>query len=138
MIKVTKKLLLQIYAHGQDTYPEECCGIMIAAESDISKIVSIRKMKNVHKGPRETRYSIDPLDLMNLEDELDGLGQSIVGIYHSHPDHPAKPSKFDLQYAWPRISYLVMGTVKGVTETATSWILDNELHVFVEEEIRII
>jgi proteasome lid subunit RPN8/RPN11 len=95
-------------------------------------------MKNVHARPRETRYSIDPIALMDLEDQLDTGEEIMVGIYHSHPDHPAKPSRFDLEYAWPNISYFVMNTVKGVTETMTSWKLDRKINEFVEEEIQII
>jgi proteasome lid subunit RPN8/RPN11 len=82
-------------------------------------------MTNVHETPHN-RYSVDPFELMRLEDELDESTELMVGIYHSHPDHPARPSSFDLKYAWPNLLYAVIGVQHGVVEKITVWKLGDK------------
>ena len=138
MIEITSKELDKIFRHGEETYPEECCGVLIAQITQKDRIIEARKMTNINTRSKNTRYNIDPMDLMKLEDELDEAEQVMIGIYHSHPDHPAKPSDYDRNHAWPNLSYMVMRTTKGVTEKITSWRLNETRDNFVEEEIVII
>jgi len=135
-ITLSQEIMDQIYAHGEESYPYECCGALIAEQANGSEVSEIRKLKNINKDSPKTRYNIDPMDLMNLEDELDEAGLVMIGIYHSHPDHPAKPSEYDRNHAWPNLSYMVMRTTKGVTEEITSWTLDSNKQ-FIEETINI-
>lgn len=137
-IMIPEHQMEKIFKHGEDTYPEECCGVLIADIGARDTVIEARSMQNTNAGSRDTRYNIDPIKLMELEDELDEKQLTMVGIYHSHPDHPAKPSEYDRQHAWPNLSYLVMRTAEGKTEKITSWRLDDETRKFAEEEIEII
>lgn len=134
----------EIRAHGRASYPEECCGVLIGTEDrthgDTVKdvrvdVVESRRMDNVKDGERDRRYIIDPLTLVALEDELDEGPYRIVGIYHSHPDHPAAPSEFDRVHALPGWSYAILRVADGTDETLTSWRLSADRATFHEEPI---
>ncbi|MHA2097343.1 MAG: Mov34/MPN/PAD-1 family protein [Candidatus Kariarchaeaceae archaeon] len=131
----------KIEAHGEETFPEECCGILIGNYNDgIASVVEARRMRNVNEGSKNTRYNIDPLDLVKLEDELDEVGLQILGIYHSHPNHPAKLSETDFKFAWPNLSYAVLSVCKGKADLMTSWRLEmngSEKVKFYEEKIQL-
>jgi proteasome lid subunit RPN8/RPN11 len=127
----------KIHSHGEVTYPEECCGVLIGKYNDTIPVVfEARRMTNTNAGNPTRRYNIDPIELMKLEDELDDHGLTMVGIYHSHPDHPARPSQFDLDHAWPNLSYMVLSVEKGESRLLTSWRLSNENSEFEQEQIK--
>jgi len=124
-----------IFQHGEDTYPEECCGVLIASPHRPNVIIESKKMQNINQESKQTRYNIDPLELMKLEDELDGRGLEMVGIYHSHPDHRAEPSDTDLQHAWPNLHYMVFGVRHGRADKVSVWYLDTTQQEFIKEEL---
>ncbi len=125
ILELPKTEYLKIKAHGEETYPEECCGVLIGGYSEIRAVaLEARRMRNVNEGSKNTRYNIDPLDLVKLEDELDEKGLQILGIYHSHPNHPAKLSETDFKFAWPNLSYLVISVNNGKAEKMSSWRLE--------------
>ncbi len=129
----------KIELHGEKTFPEECCGVLLGKVVGGMPIIDeARMLKNTNAGSRNTRYNIDPLDLIKLEDELEDSDRIMLGIYHSHPNHPAKPSKFDLDHAWPNLSYIVLSVQDGNSELLTSWRLNSEIKEFNEEEIHIV
>jgi proteasome lid subunit RPN8/RPN11 len=136
LIQITEEEIEKIREHGRDTYPDECCGVIIGKYKDERPVITeTRRMTNTNAGNPTRRYNIDPLELMKLEDELDNTGLTMLGIYHSHPDHPAKPSKFDLDHAWPNLSYIVLSVERGEARVLTSWRLKRDLQDFDEEEI---
>ncbi len=100
-----------IEAHGRASYPEECCGFLLApasaAEGDRRYLRHAVPTPNRAPAERTRRYVIDPLDLLRAERSA-APSDRLVGIYHSHPDHPAVPSEFDRERAWPWYSYLVL------------------------------
>lgn len=130
----------KIVIHGEETFPEECCGVFIGNYKDGEAVVSeVRRMRNINEGSKQTRYDIDPLELVKLEDELDERGLQFLGIYHSHPNHPAKLSETDFKFAWPNLSYAVLSVQEGKADLMTSWRLEmNEAEKvkFVEETIQ--
>lgn len=135
-IKINHTQIKQIYQHGEDTFPEECCGVLTGLyENNIPVVIGIKRMRNTNAGSRNTRYNIDPLDFVKLERELDESELEMIGIYHSHPNYPSKPSKFDLDHAWPNISYVVLSVQDGKAELLTSWRLD-KTDSFIEEKIQ--
>ena len=135
-IKIQSVHIEEINSHGEETYPEECCGILIGKyEDNIPKVLEIRKMKNVNSESKKTKYSIDTLEILSLEKELEDKELEMIGIYHSHPDHPSRPSETDLQYAWPNLSYIILSVDNGKANTLTSWRLDIKTEEFVEETI---
>lgn len=131
----------KITLHGEEAFPEECCGVFIGNYKDGKAVVcEARRMRNVNEGSKKTRYNIDPLDLVKLEDELDEVGLVILGIYHSHPNHPAKLSETDFKFAWPNLSYSVLSVQDGNADLMTSWRLEmngSEKVKFIEEKIQL-
>jgi proteasome lid subunit RPN8/RPN11 len=112
------KLEDEIRRHGEATYPEECCGFLIAKEPAAGedgdrRIVRVAPMENRMAGARGRRFEIPPEDLRDFENSLEGTGEALVGFYHSHPDHPAVPSLFDQEHAWPWYTYLVLAVEEG-------------------------
>lgn len=122
-VRVPKGLLEVMGHHAASTYPNECCGFLIARtdppeENGPRGIVAARPAANEFEGERRRRFLLRPEELRAAERELEGTGQVVAGFYHSHPDHPAYPSSFDQQHAWPWYTYLVLAvTSSGVGET---------------------
>ena len=115
----------EIRRHGEAAYPAECCGALIGREEGDAKVV-VRLAPAVNRRTDDPhRYLIAPEDLRRLEAELRGSGEAIVGYYHSHPDHPARPSAFDTEHAWPWYSYLIVRIAGGQGADMASWVLDD-------------
>lgn len=134
-VRIPHSEFSKILAHGEQTFPEECCGVLIGKlENGSFQVDEARAMRNTNEGSKNTRFNIDPFDLIKLEDELDEQGRLMIGIYHSHPNHPAKPSETDLKFAWPNLSYIVLRVDDGKADKITSWTLQqtNETKKFVE------
>jgi proteasome lid subunit RPN8/RPN11 len=138
---LTKSQLSQIEAEGAEAYPNECCGIMIGRDvSDgacTRRIVDrLEPMANVFDPQQQRRrFAVDPLALMRAEKSAAEDGKLVVGFYHSHPDHPARPSEFDREHAWPFYSYVIVSIAQGAAVDMTSWILDDQTETFSRQEI---
>jgi proteasome lid subunit RPN8/RPN11 len=116
----------EIRRHGEAAYPAECCGAMVGRAEGAAKEV-LRLSPAVNRRTDDPhRYLIAPDDLRRLEREVREAGQEIVGYYHSHPDHPARPSAFDAEHAWPWYSYLIVRIDRGRGADMASWALDDE------------
>jgi proteasome lid subunit RPN8/RPN11 len=116
----------EIRRHGEAAYPAECCGAMVGRVDGAAKEV-LRLSPAVNRRTDDPhRYLIAPDDLRRLEREVREAGQEIVGYYHSHPDHPARPSAFDAEHAWPWYSYLIVRIDRGRGADMASWVLDDE------------
>jgi proteasome lid subunit RPN8/RPN11 len=116
----------EIRRHGEAAYPAECCGAMVGRVEGAAKDV-LRLSPAVNRRTDDPhRYLIAPDDLRQLEREVREAGQEIVGYYHSHPDHPARPSVFDAEHAWPWYSYLIVRIDRGRGTDMASWVLDDE------------
>ena len=131
VIMITRKVLNEIVSHAEETYPEECCGLLIAAGD--KKVFEAIRMKNSFPGPRHDRYNIDPLELYKADRSVAQRGFFVAGIYHSHPDYPASLSKYDLEHAFPWYSYLVVSVPLGKAGDFKSW-LPNESRTSMNEE----
>ena len=133
-------MLRDIHSHATSTYPEECCGLMIGRLEGVTKRVnSLKGMKNVYE-PSEKyhRYAIDPMGYLNAENEAESIGEEVVGIYHSHPNAPAKPSLFDQNHAWPTLSYIVVEVRDGKPVNTASWVLKEDRSGFLEESMQVV
>ena len=111
--------------------------MLLGQENKDGEVIEVRRMRNAHEGTKTNRYNIDPLDLLDLETEIDEKGLTMIGIYHSHPDHPSRPSQYDLGNAWPNLSYFVVSIEKGKAAKLTSWRLNNDRSLFDEEYVQI-
>jgi proteasome lid subunit RPN8/RPN11 len=131
----------QIEEEGASTYPNECCGIMIGRDvSDgtcTRRIVErLEPMANVFDPEQQKRrFAVDPLALMRAEKSAAEAGQLVLGFYHSHPDHPARPSEYDRAHAWPFYSYIIVSIAEGKAVDMTSWVLDDQTETFSRQEI---
>jgi proteasome lid subunit RPN8/RPN11 len=116
----------EIRRHGEAAYPAECCGAIVGRVDGAAKEV-LRLSPAVNRRTDDPhRYLIAPDDLRQLEREVREAGQEILGYYHSHPDHPARPSAFDAEHAWPWYSYLIVRIDRGRGAEMASWVLDDE------------
>jgi proteasome lid subunit RPN8/RPN11 len=131
----------QIEEEGARAYPNECCGIMIGRDvSDgtcTRRIVErLEPMANVFDPEQQRRrFAVDPLALMRAEKSASEAGQLVLGFYHSHPDHPARPSEYDRTHAWPFYSYIIVSIEQGKAVDMTSWVLDDQTETFSKQEI---
>ena len=94
-----------IRAHGQETYPHECCGALLGRDDRVTAIVALPN--TTEEGPRR-RFLVRPADYREAERRASELGAELLGFYHSHPDHPARPSQYDLDHAWPTFAYIIV------------------------------
>jgi proteasome lid subunit RPN8/RPN11 len=141
-----------IRQHGARDYPSECCGILLGkGEGDVKHVAEIVALKNLRHDPsraqellpvddpgRETernRFLIDPLDQLRVEKDARVRGLEVLGYYHSHPDHPARPSNYDRDHAWPWYSYVIISVEWGVPKDLTSWVLAEDRSAFHAEQI---
>jgi len=130
-------LLSEMTAHGRATYPEECCGFLIGPspgpENDGERTITrLERAGNDFDGERRRRFIIRPEALRGLERRLEGTDQSVVGFYHSHPDHPARPSQFDQDHAWPWYVYLVVAVTASDAPAVGAFELDPDSATFRE------
>ena len=94
-----------IRQHGEATYPHECCGAMVGRDGRVTDVVALPN--TTEEGPRR-RFLVRPSDYREAERKASELGAELLGFYHSHPDHPARPSQYDLDHAWPTFAYVIV------------------------------
>jgi len=121
-----------IRAHGAETYPNECCGALIGRDGVVTETLALPN--TTEEGPRR-RFMVRPQDYREAERRAGELGGELLGFYHSHPDHPARPSQYDLDHAWPFFSYVIVSVREGVSGDMTSWRLREDRSVFDQEHL---
>jgi proteasome lid subunit RPN8/RPN11 len=120
-----------IHRHGESAYPEESCGFLIGASAPdgpglprtVGRVVPV---ENQVDALRTRRFVIRPEEVRSLEERLEGTGEQLLGFYHSHPDHPATPSSFDQDHAWPWYTYLILAVDHGRASALGAFELDPE------------
>jgi proteasome lid subunit RPN8/RPN11 len=129
----------QIEKEGAAAYPNECCGVIFGrdVEGQTRRIVErIVPMENAFDAAEQFhRFSITAKQLMWAEKEAAKEDRLVLGFYHSHPDHPARPSETDRQYAWPFYSYVIVAIANRIPRDTTSWMLDEKTETFSRQEI---
>ena len=131
-LTITVAVDASIRAHGSETYPNECCGALIGRDGVVSAVFALPNM--TEEGPRR-RFLVRPQDYTAAERRAGEVGGALLGFYHSHPDHPARPSQFDLDHAWPFFSYVIVSVREGVSGDMTSWRLRDDRSDFDQEEL---
>ena len=137
MIKIPSSTLREIYDHMEASYPHECCGLLVGRVfSDGHRVVhTFRKCKNLNTERAHDRYEMDPKCWLSTEREFDNSPWAIIGIYHSHPDHPSRASQTDTDAAWPNYSYMITSVQKGTVATTQSWVLNETEKRMYEEPV---
>ena len=121
-VVVPREILERMRRHGEEIYPHECCGFMLGSADDgVQRITEIRSQPNERTDSRENRFVISPQQFKAAETYARKSGLQLVGIYHSHPDSPARPSEYDRDHAWPWFSYIIVSVKGGTAEDANAW-----------------
>ncbi|MDR3342653.1 MAG: M67 family metallopeptidase [Treponema sp.] len=126
-----------IRQEGERAYPNECCGILLGRIRDDGKsaegIIPIHNAREAEE--QYHRFRIDSEDLMRAEMEARKQNRDVLGFYHSHPDHPARPSDYDKDHALPFYSYIIVAVERGKAAELTSWELTPNRAQFLEEKV---
>ncbi len=140
MLFLSQEILKRIHQHGEKAYPEEGAGLLLGEtkgnEQQVSEFVSLTNEREEES--RHNRYQLSPQDYLMGEELADRLGLDVLGVFHSHPDHPNQPSEFDRQWAWPNFSYLITSVMHGVAVESRSWRLNEDRANFSEEKVEVI
>lgn len=119
-----------------DAFPNECCGFFFGHEVGEDRVVQeVMPVENSKEGDQRRRFSIDPKAYMDAEKHALDMDMSLLGVYHSHPSHPAIPSEHDLKQAMPWFSYIILSVEKEAVKNTTSWQLD-EARKFKNETLK--
>jgi proteasome lid subunit RPN8/RPN11 len=135
-LRLAEELAARIRAHGVEAYPHECCGALLGRDRDADReVVDLLPLPNRREDSPRNRFSISPEDFRSAEKAGQERGLELVGWYHSHPDHPALPSEFDRQHAWPWYSYVIVSVERSEAKQMASWRLADDRSRFTFEEI---
>ncbi len=135
MLTIPKELLDEIHSHGEKAYPEEGAGFLIGSDGKVEDILALENSRE--DGARHNRFLIAPEDYLQAELTADRLGLSLIGVFHSHPDHPNRPSEYDREWAQPFFSYVITSVNQGKAVESRSWRLLEDRSKFEEEEIQL-
>lgn len=153
-LRLNQAQLEAMREHGARDYPEECCGVLLGqAEGERKEVREVRPLVNLRRDParaqellpvddpgRETernRFLIDPREQIRVEKDARERGLDVLGYYHSHPDHPARPSIYDREHAWPWYSYVILSVIGGAPKDLTCWVLSDDRSTFSPEPVEV-
>lgn len=122
-LRIPDSLLEKMKEHALRAFPEECCGFLIGNAAQSKEVSNVVASQNRAPDMRTQRYTVDPLDHVRLDVELESSGKKILGFYHSHPNTSAKPSLHDVENAWPWYSYLIVAVSRDSVLDTASWVL---------------
>jgi len=147
-LTISAELAVKIRAHGVETYPHECCGALLGRDAGFSyhhesrdrrqparEVLALFPLVNRRDDSPRNRFSVTAEDVLAADKNAQQQGLEVIGWYHSHPDHPARPSQYDQDHAWPWYSYVIVSVHGGTPEDMTSWRLKDDRSEYVEEKI---
>jgi len=111
---------------AEKDYPLEACGLLIGTANNGWQVDEARQVENLNKERASDRFQLDPTGYQRIDSELRGSGREIIGVFHSHPDCPAKPSPTDLESAWEGFAYPIISTCKGEVSGILCWTLNED------------
>jgi proteasome lid subunit RPN8/RPN11 len=144
VLKISSAHYAALRHHGEETYPHECCGVLLGQIDDNGArvVTSIARAGNTRTDSPQNRYHIDPKELIRIQREGRARGEDIIGFYHSHPDHPAQWSQTDLAEAhWFGCSYVITSVAKGKADQTNSFELigsDENAKKLADEKVELI
>jgi proteasome lid subunit RPN8/RPN11 len=146
VLKLSPEIAERIRKHGAETYPHECCGALLGGDADAAgqgeqtpprDVLDLFPLVNRRDDSPRNRFSVTSEDVLAAEKAARALGIDVVGWYHSHPDHPAEPSQYDRDHAWPWYSYIIVSVANGQPQRMTSWRLNDDRASFTSEDLEI-
>jgi proteasome lid subunit RPN8/RPN11 len=138
-LKLSKEIAEKIRHHGAETYPHECCGALLGRDVDDTsrEVLGLFPLVNRRDDSPRNRFSVTSEDVRDAEKAAREKSLDVVGWYHSHPDHPAQPSQYDRDHAWPWYSYIIVSVANGEPQYMTSWRLSDDRSEFTPEDLEI-
>lgn len=136
-LRLSASLVDEIRREGERAYPAECCGVLAGYPGEVKEVRKLVPMTN-RRTDDPHRYLIAPDDLRRIEAKLRASGLEVLGCYHSHPDHPAAPSAFDTEQAWPWYSYIIVRVDRARAAELTSWVLADDRSVMSLESVDVL
>jgi proteasome lid subunit RPN8/RPN11 len=139
VLRINEEILAQIHSHGEVSYPDEGAGFLLGSDDgEQRQVTQIFTTENAREdAARHNRYLVTPEDYLKAEITADNLGLSLIGVFHSHPDHPNRPSEFDREWAQPFFSYIITSVNEGKAVESRSWRLVENRSKFEEEDITV-
>jgi proteasome lid subunit RPN8/RPN11 len=140
ILEIPADTIEKIRLQGEQAYPEEGAGLLLGKlEGDLKRVVSVVLLDNQREeNARQNRYLLGPGDYLLGEMEASSLGLEVLGVFHSHPDHPNFPSEFDRDWAWPVFSYLITSVWAGKAGKSRAWRLVEDRSGFSEEQLVVV
>ncbi|PYU36144.1 MAG: hypothetical protein DMG31_01895 [Acidobacteria bacterium] len=136
MLIINSEIAQSIRGYGARDYPNETCGAMLGVDgAEGREVRALFPLTNRRDDSPRNRFSITAEDFRAAERAAKEQGLALVGWYHSHPDHPARPSEYDREHAWPWYSYVIVSVASGEPRDMTSWQLSDDRSAFQPEEI---
>lgn len=121
-VRIRRRALEVIQEEAERAYPREGCGALLGVRE--GEIQDVKSLANRDEGSPRTRFSVSSLDYIAVEEEAESRGLKLLGFWHSHPDHPARPSATDRKFAWEGLLTLVVSVEGGVSRRWTAWDVD--------------
>ncbi|MBN9293152.1 MAG: M67 family metallopeptidase [Flavobacteriia bacterium] len=138
MIHISDTIKAQLQKDAFASFPDECCGFLLGIEKRDERVIEeIIVVNNAKEGDKRRRFEITPVDYMKAENYADEQGLTLLGVYHSHPNHPSIPSEHDRVVAQPFFSYIILAVRENELVSVQSWRLNDEFQ-FDEEKVSII
>ncbi len=138
MIRITNDSVRRIEEHGERNYPEECCGIMLGINNEVTPIVeAVVELENEQGENRRRRFFVTPAQYIRAERLAKERKMELLGFYHSHPDHPAIPSAYDTEHALPWFTYIIVSVMHGEPKNMTAWVLSETRERFEERSLSV-
>lgn len=135
VLRLPRRLRAELEGQAAARYPHEACGLLLGSLADgCCAVATARPARNLNAERSHDRYELDPADYLAAERDAKAAGLVLVGVWHTHPDHPARPSATDREFAWPGWSYLILSVGREGVREMRSWRLAGK--EFEEEEIR--
>lgn len=155
MLRLDRQQMETIHRHSSADYPAECCGVLLGREdgevrqvSEVAPLANLRRdaaraaqfvpLEDPGGESERNRYLIDPREQIRVEKDARARHLTVLGYYHSHPDHPARPSAYDREHAWPWYSYLIVAVEVGIPRDTRAWVLSSDRSVFLAEPVEVV
>ena len=136
MILLPDDAIDAIRLHGRESYRDEACGVLYGVvDREAKTVVRAAPMVNAREDERHRRFVVTASDYRLAEAEASRSGLALLGFYHSHPDHPAYPSRYDLEHAFPFFSYVILAVAGGEPGDMRSFVLSEDRSEFLEEDL---
>ena len=142
-LSINEAVVEKIRQHGAESYPNECCGALLGRDADAEmvparaarEVLETFRLVNRREDSPRNRFFVTAEDAQDADKAAQAQGLDLIGWYHSHPDHPARPSEYDREHAWPWYSYIIVSVHAGVPQDMTSWRLKDDRSGYLEEKI---